>query len=1193
MTGGAGAGAWTLHLLGSLRLIGPDGTDAVLGSKVAATLLGYVALRRNPVPRTTIHELLWPESDGDRQAQNYRRALSNLRQFFETHGTGLVLESSPTSIALIPDTVAVDVHTFRQAARIAMDQRLLPGLIAAADLYSGPLWQDGPEDWILAERQELEELFSQVVGEMTHQFAEAGEHKEAVRHARAAVVKAPLREDVHACLIRAYARAGMGSEALKQFEVLEAMLDEHWGESPSVMTLAALDTVPAPTVPGAAVVEAPPGWRQNHVRREADKILDAALAAGEGVIVIQGPRQVGKSTMLARALKAAVDRGDLTVLSDFQAHDAALLGDTEKFCRAVATLFVRQVGGDAAFRADWNDWLGPNANLDAAIQAALNSTDRRVVWAIDELDQLLGLQAGNDFLGLVRSWQNRRVLDPGGPWSRLTLLIAHTGETESLITDPRQSPFDVGVVIELEDFRREEVEEFNRSLGSPLTADELDATFDQTQGHPYLTKRILETAAKEGFESSTAVMRRLVTAATRSPTGLGRTGSRDRHNLIGLERPFVGRVKERQLLLNAVTEDRSRLVTLLGFGGMGKSTLASVVAWDCVDKFVDGVWWAECETCRNVEQALGAIATAIGEPMVELGPEPMAAAIGKRKLLLVMDCCEGLAGELAMLARLIRSCPHLHVLTTSRRTLDVPGERVIELTGLDVGSGRGALSDAEQLFVDAAVAADPDFEVDTRRKEVHRIVRRLEGIPLALILAASRLRHLSLDDVDERLERGQLATVRAPSGKGRHSSLHEIVASTLALVEPEDQKAAARVAVFQGGFRLADAQAVLGDSTEALDQLSRLRDSSLLQAEARSSGLWYRQLDSVREFLREATAIDELRPWREAHARHFASLALEVRASLEKSEDSAVAEILAASGGNLREGWVFSVETGDSHLIRDYAFGLARAYVEAGLLQDLATMAAPALDAAAKLGDDSLRFEVLGLLGIAARRSGHFDLAMQRWLERADAARDADNPTVEADALGDVIDLAIERGQVESARELLVRLDRVVPRSTDAEADVWAKLFEARCLLAEGRSLEALQVALEAQSRQKDPAHEAYVLRTVSGILRQAGDLEDSRRTAERLLIRALEGEQLHRAAVALIELVEVARAAGDFDRARKAVIALLALPRRYVPKVFVQARELASNLGIAKHPPLRVPVFLDLARSLIAPDDDGGATRP
>jgi|GEM_PF-4471522 len=199
---------------------------------------------------------------------------------------------------------------------------------------------------------------------------------------------------------------------------------------------------------------------------------------------------------------------------------------------------------------------------------------------------------------------------------------------------------------------------------------------------------------------------------------------------------------------------------------------------------------------------------------------------------------------------------------------------------------------------------------------------------------------MGLEDVDGRLEKGQLATVRAPSGKGRHSSLHQIVASTLALVELEDQKMASRVAVFQGGFRLDDAQSVLGDSRDTLDQLSRLRDCSLLLAETRVSGLWYRQLDSVREFLREVTPPEELLPWRAGHARHYAGLALDVRSLHERSEDSTVAEILAVSGGNLRTGLVFAIETGDDRLIRDYAFGLSRAFVEAGLLQDLATLAA-------------------------------------------------------------------------------------------------------------------------------------------------------------------------------------------------------------------------------------------------------------
>jgi hypothetical protein len=129
-------------------------------------------------------------------------------------------------------------------------------------------------------------------------------------------------------------------------------------------------------------------------------------------------------------------------------------------------------------------------NLDAALGKMLSQVDDQVCWAIDEADRLFGRPYANDFFGLLRSWHNRRALDPGGPWSKLTLVLAYATEAHLFITDLNQSPFNVGVRLPLRDFSREEIAELATRYG--ITGGEaIEAAYRTTNGHPFLARRAL------------------------------------------------------------------------------------------------------------------------------------------------------------------------------------------------------------------------------------------------------------------------------------------------------------------------------------------------------------------------------------------------------------------------------------------------------------------------------------------------------------------------------------------------------------------------------------------------------------------------------------------------------------------------------------------------------------------------------
>lgn len=498
---------WRLQILGGATVLGAQNKPVRFRSRSALALLVYVALHDGPVQRHTAEGLLWPASDPERQSQNFRRALADLREVLEPGDLrGTILDSTRESLALVAGSMEVDAAEFRAAALQGLIGGPEASLIASADLYRDVLWPDAADDWIYAYRDELEELYAQVVDDLSERWVCSGRSREAIRLGRAAVLKAPMREEVYASLVRAYAASGMGVEAIRQFETLEAMLDEHWGESPSARSRAALETPASVTHP--AIVEMgetalTPGGAlvptsEHYIERQTDKQAADAIRSHESVVLIHGPRQVGKTSLLARSLVKARSDGHAVVLSDFQSLSETQVRDVERLYRTLADQLVRGIGIQLDSTAAWNPWLGPNSNLDSLVQRALTEIERPVLWAMDEADRLFGHDCSNDFFGLVRSWHNRRALDPGGPWSKLTVAITYATDAHLFITDLNQSPFNIGVRLRLSDFDLERVQELNRRLGSPASTTDVERVFELTNGQPFLSRRALEFLSTSG-----------------------------------------------------------------------------------------------------------------------------------------------------------------------------------------------------------------------------------------------------------------------------------------------------------------------------------------------------------------------------------------------------------------------------------------------------------------------------------------------------------------------------------------------------------------------------------------------------------------------------------------------------------------------------------------------------------------------
>ncbi|MEV4943644.1 LuxR C-terminal-related transcriptional regulator [Streptomyces zaomyceticus] len=329
---------------------------------------------------------------------------------------------------------------------------------------------------------------------------------------------------------------------------------------------------------------------------------------------------------------------------------------------------------------------------------------------------------------------------------------------------------------------------------------------------------------------------------------------------------FVGRTEE--IAAVADSFDHTPLVTLVGPGGVGKSRVALRAAASLGQRFPDGVWLAELSALRGAELLPATLAAVLGLPE-QPGLTPMDALVGHlqgRRLLIVLDTCEHLIEACATLCdMLLREAANVCVLATSRQPLDAPGERCIAIGPLP-------LADAVTLFEQRALTAVPDFVVaDHNHEQISALVETLEGLPLALELAAVRLRAVPLEHLTARLEErfGILTGVRRTEPE-RHQTLRKAIDWSYELCTDKERLLWARLSVFTGPFELSSAERACADvslpAAEVLGVLSSLVDKSVVYRESLDASR-YRMLDTLRAYGAERLAEHE--DDEGAHERHF------------------------------------------------------------------------------------------------------------------------------------------------------------------------------------------------------------------------------------------------------------------------------------------------------------------------------------
>jgi predicted ATPase/class 3 adenylate cyclase len=342
---------------------------------------------------------------------------------------------------------------------------------------------------------------------------------------------------------------------------------------------------------------------------------------------------------------------------------------------------------------------------------------------------------------------------------------------------------------------------------------------------------------------------------------------------------FIGREAELARVKDLLA--RSRLLTLLGLGGIGKTRLSLQLAADVIDRFPDGVWFVELATLRDPQLVPQAVASALGVKEAAGRPvlEALLRFLSGRQLLLVLDNCEHLLQACAELARqALQGAAHVSVLASSREPLRVAGETTYHVPAL-------AESEAASLFIDRASAAQPGFQASGDiAQAIASVCGRLDGIPLAIELAAARIRTFPVQKIAARLDdRFRLLTQGDRTALPRQQTLRALIDWSYELLSEAERAVFRRLAVFAGGFTLEAAEAVSAfgpvGSADVLEHVTQLAEKSLVAVEP--EGERYRLLETVRQYARER--LDESQEEDAARSRHLAfyvALAEKARAQL-------------------------------------------------------------------------------------------------------------------------------------------------------------------------------------------------------------------------------------------------------------------------------------------------------------------------
>ena len=811
-----------VRLLGPVEVVVDGGRVRSLRAKERAVLAALALRAGEVVSEAALIDALWREDPPAAAAKALQTHVSRVRKALGAAGGAV--ETRPGGYRLSTDTVSMDVtraETLLAEARQVDDLEAALGLLTeAGGLWRGPSLGDlATEAFAVGEAARLEELRLVIAEERIEAQLGLGRHAFVVGELDAACSAHPLRERLWCLLMLALYRAGRQAEALRTFQELRAHVGEELGLEPSA-ELVELDAAIARRDPKLA-------WEPRSASPRPDSPVPATgMAAGPSGTVTFLFTDVEGSTRLWEAApgatRRALERHNVILRGAIEAHDGSVFA----------------TGGDSFAAAFPRAKDAVAAALVA--QIALNNEmwpDEAAIFVRMGLHTGAAEQRGDDYLGPVLNRAAR--LMSAGHGAQVLLSAA----TQGLVRD--ELPAGCGL-IELGEYRL-------RDLGRPERVFQLV--------HPDL------------------------------PREFGRLRTLDAYpgNLPLQVSSLVGRDDDIERVSEALKA--TPVVTLTGVGGVGKTRLALQVAAEVLPRFRDGAWLCELQMVRDpggVVDAVAAVFRVTARPGLSLD-ESLVVYLRDQDALIVLDNCEHLLRPVAgLVAKIEAACPGVRVLATSREGLNLRGEQILVVPSLAVPEGNMSVDsltecDAVRLFIDRARAVKADFQVDAANAHaVGEVCRRLDGVPLAIELAAARVAAMNPAELARRLDRRfRLLTGGERVAIERHQTLRATIDWSYDLMSDPEKRLLARLSVFAGGCTLEAAEAVCGNDPievdEVLELLVGLVARSLVVADDAEPETRYRLLETIRQYGEERLAeVSETEACRVSHARYYGQLVGEV-----------------------------------------------------------------------------------------------------------------------------------------------------------------------------------------------------------------------------------------------------------------------------------------------------------------------------
>ncbi len=862
---------WMIHMFGGLRIVSTDRTISRFRTQKTAALVAYLAYyRERSHPREALIELFWPDSEPESGRHSLSLALSSLRHQLEPPGVpdGAVIVADRFSVELNPDAFTTDVQVFENALRLAAQARNAPNrgdlLAEAIDQYGGVLLPGFYDDWIAPEQERLAQRFMLATEQRISSLEKEGRKEQALEVAQRAVNLVPLYEEGRRRLIRLLAAMGQLDAALRQYRELVRLLDEELGESPQSAT-----TDLARQIEDRIAAVEP-------LITDASGHADAGPARQRPTAAVPGLLPMGTVSFLMTDIEGSTglwERAGDAFRSALSIHHALLRREFRRF----GGVEVKEAGDSflAAFSTASDaldcavacqksiaaqEWPGtPAANIEGE---SLNICVRMAIHTGDvELDD-------GEYHGLMLHRGSRM------------LSAAHGGQvicsdaTSALLRrdlEPEIRLRDLGI------FRLRDVE-------APERLFQVDYPGMPTRDFPPL-------------RAEAALVARIPLQYTR----------------------FFGREPELKRLCEIMEpgKDPTRLVTLTGPGGTGKTRLAIEAAGRLIEAFNGAVWFVSFSDVEDPRLFTDRIAAVMGVPhSANAGLfERVVDALAGQPSLLVLDNLEQLvidtgaadgADVVEGVQTLLERVPDLSILSTSRALLGLPGEQEFVVPPLRTPGGADnpealGVYESVRLFVDRAQAVKPDFRVTNHNAPaVAELCDRLEGLPLAIELAAARAQVLTPAQMLAQLaNRFEFLVSRKRGVAERQRTLRAAVDWSYRLLAPDLQRFFARLSVFRGGWSVEAAEAVC-DEPLALDLLAQLRECSLVITEEAAAGMRFRLLEMLREYAFERLTAEETEEVRSRHRAFYLALAERAEAELTGPDQAQWLDRLEEELDNLR-----------------------------------------------------------------------------------------------------------------------------------------------------------------------------------------------------------------------------------------------------------------------------------------------------